>query len=63
MLTLGDNPFGSLPALIIENIKNGKANFTKLEKTNPLVGSRWLEALNLVKWMTNPDYTRRPNPD
>jgi hypothetical protein len=36
---------------------------SKLVKSNPLVGFRWLEAVELIKWMTHSDHAKRPSPD
>ena len=62
-MTFGESPFGVIPGSIIQNIIAGKADFSKLVKTNPLVGFRWLEALNLIKWMTKTDHSKRPSLD
>ena len=40
-----------------------KSDFSKLVKSNPLVSFRWLEAVNLIKWMTHSDHSRRPSAD
>ena len=63
LLTFGESPFGTVPSTIIENIMAANSNFSKLVKSNPLVGFRWLEAVNLIKWMTHADHAKRPLPD
>ena len=41
----------------------GNSNFSKLAMSNPLVGFRWLEAVELIKRMTLSDHAERPSPD
>ena len=65
-MTFGESPYGSKtdpPRTIIEKIKMGNSNFSKLAMSNPLVGFRWLEAVELIKRMTISDHAKRPSPD
>jgi hypothetical protein len=50
---------------LIENIKkmDFKGDFSKLNSTNPYVKEQWLEALDLIMWMTQKRHEDRPSHD
>jgi len=61
LLTEGDYPFGTAPHQIMDNIREGKSDFSKLNSSNIYLGERWLEALNMIRMMTKKDHQSRPS--
>ena len=63
-MTGGENPFGKTNDFlrIINNIKEGKGDYSKINSKNVFLGEKWLEGLNLIMWMTKKDFNLRPMP-
>ncbi len=62
-MTFGESPFGATLAEVINKIVAGNSDFSLLAKSKSLIGFRWLDAVNLIKWMTHSDHAKRPSPD
>lgn len=61
LLTQGKHPFGSNFFDKLANIRDGKQILTHLRPENALVGERWFEALDLIRWMTMKEPRARPS--
>lgn len=63
LLSGGENPFGKLSDIfkLMGNIKDGKADFSKINSKNFYLGEKWLELLNILLMMTKVNALQRPN--